>query len=171
MEIVTSFEILVSRFFNEKQQLLIRDAVLYGSCGDEICDFSDGSFDSCAFLTKCIAGGGHFNGVETRKVLSEISKIIKTSEAGKYFSVHRVNWGTFRAIFIRTSSFEGGFKALIKWAMNFRLSFDNALFFYTRELEYVESLLYCKKNFASSSYEDVLKERISFLKEEIAKVK
>lgn len=169
-----NFKETISQYFSERQQLAIRNAMLYGGMGNEKVKFVSGRFESKGFMTKRVstACSGHFRGGEINRVWSEISKIIKGTDAGEVFAIGQSYLVKERALFIRPDVFEGGYNALVDWALNFRLSqVENILLFYPRELEYAEARLNQTLNFTSISHSKSLKKQIDFLKGEIDRAK
>lgn len=158
-----NFKSVISQYFDERQQLAIRDSILIGFYGNFKTEFFDGRADSYAFMTKCIFAEGHFKGHEITKVFSEISKIIKSTDAGKLLSIGKLDGEKGNFLFIRSNS---DYKALVNWAMNFNLSAQNAVVFYSKEIAELEGRL---NTLSCPSYIKGIKDRISFLKNEIAK--
>lgn len=159
-----NFKSVISQYFNEKQQLAIRDSIFIGFYGDFKVEFSDGCADSYAFMTKCISAEGHFKGHEITKVFSEISKIIKSTNAGEILSIGKLDGEKGNFLFIRSNN---DYKALTDWAMDFNLSAQNAVVFYPKEIKELENRL--NTTLSCQSYIQGIKDRISFLKNEISK--
>ena len=77
----------ISQYFNEFQIQALKDVILYGGWGDADVEFNDGT--TCmayGFCTNDTSKGDHFKGREVTKVWSEIAKVIKNTDAGKFMA-------------------------------------------------------------------------------------
>ena len=110
----------ISQYFNEFQIQALKDVILYGGWGDADVEFNDGT--TCmayGFCTNDTSKGDHFKGREVTKVWSEIAKVIKNTDAGKFMAHKNDYWGDGSGdmVFIRLNDFfNGGYDSFVEWA-------------------------------------------------------
>lgn len=140
-----NFKKVISQYFNERQQQAFKDVILYGGWGDATVGFSDGDAMGYGFITNDTSEGGHFKGREVTQVWSEISRIIKKTDAGQFLAHRNDYWGdgSGDVIFIRLDGFfKGDHDSFVEWAKTpvkqARPSAEERWGNYTRELKELE---------------------------------
>lgn len=165
-----NFKKVISQYFNERQQQAFKDVILYGGWGDATVGFSDGDAYGYGFITNDTAEGGHFKGREVTQVWSEISRIIKKTDAGQFLAHRNDYWGdgSGDVIFIRLDGFfKGGYDSFVEWAKKqARPSAEVRCGLYLKELKEREALdeEYMKVDEVAAN-----RKRIASLKRKIAR--
>ena len=141
-----TFKEIIRQYFDEKQLQAIKDVILYGGWGDTDIEFKDGT--TCmayGFCTNDTSEGGHFKGREVTRVWSEIAKVIKTTDAGKFMAHRNDYWGDGSGdmVFIRLGGFfKGGYDSFVEWAKKqSRPSAEVRCGLYLKELKEREALI------------------------------
>lgn len=160
-----TFKEIIRQYFDEKQLQAIKDVILYGGWGDTDIEFKGGMVEPAfGFCTNDTSAGGHFKGREVTRVWSEIAKVIKTTDAGKFMAHRNDYWGDGSGdmVFIRLGGyFKGGYDSFVEWAKKqTRPSAEVRCGLYLKELKEKEAI---------ENPDKETKKRIASLKRKIAR--
>ena len=140
-----TFKEIIRQYFDERQLQALRDVILYGGWGDTDIEFKGGVVEPAfGFCTNDTSMGGHFKGREVTTVWSQIAKIIKTTDAGKFMAHKNDYWGDGSGdmVFIRLHFFKGGYDSFVEWAKKQpRPSAEVRAGLYLKELKEREALI------------------------------